>query len=173
MAEARRRRFLREKEAQHLTTEFSQKLKINIKQLLDIRKLRMEVSETPTAKIFFIDGKPLIAHLKDVMLPTLQFEKALQVLPKIIINMGAVPYVCNGADIMAPGIVKIEGNFNPNDYVLVIDERHRKPLAIATALTDSQTALSLRRGKIAKNIHYVGDSLWNELKTQEKMNNLS
>ncbi len=87
--------------------------------------------------------------------------------------MGAVPYVCNGADIMSPGIVKTEGNFNANDYVLVIDERHRKPLAIATALIDSQTALSLRRGKTAKNIHHVGDSLWNQLKAQEKTNNLS
>lgn len=168
MSEAMRRRFLREKEAQQLITEFSQKLKIDIKQLLDIKRLRVEVSETPTAKIFFIDAKPLIANLKDVMLPTLQFDKALQLLPKIIVNMGAVSYVCNGADIMAPGMVKIEGKFNPNDYVLVIDERHRKPLAIAVALTDSQMALSLRRGKVAKNMHYVGDSLWNQLKAQEK-----
>jgi PUA domain protein len=168
-----KRRFLREKEAQQLITEFSQKLKIDIKQLLDIKKPHVEVSETPTAQIFFIDGKPLIANVKDVMLPTLQFEKALQLLPKIIVNMGAIPYVCNGADIMAPGIVKTEGTFNPNDYVLVIDERHRKPLAIATTLTDSQMALSLHRGKTAKNIHYVGDSLWNQLKAQEKTNNLS
>jgi len=143
-------------------------MKIDIKQLLGIKKLRMEISETPNAKIFFINGKPLIANLKDVWLPTLLFERALLVLPKIVVNMGAIPYVCNGADIMAPGMVKIEGIFNANDYVLVIDERHHKPLAIATALTNSQTTLSLQHGKIAKNIHYVGDSLWNQLKKHEK-----
>jgi len=169
MSEVRRRRFLRERDAAQLLAEFSQRLKIDMKQLLNIKKLRMEVSETPTAKIFFIDDKPLMAILKDFWFPTLLFEKALLVLPRIVVNMGAIPYICNGADIMAPGIVEIEGIFNTNDCVLIIDERHHKPLAVAVALRDSQTATKLRHGKTAKNIHYVGDNLWNQLKTQEKI----
>jgi len=163
MSRAMQRRFLREKEAAQLLEEFSQKLKIDIEQLLNTKKPQVEVSETPAAKIFFINGNLLMANLKDILLPTLLFEKALQSLPKITVNMGAVPHICNGADLLAPGIVKIEGSFEINDYVLIIDERHNKPLAIAVALADSQTAHSLQHGKIAKNIHYVGDSLWNLL----------
>jgi len=98
------------------------------------------------------------------LFPTLLFEKALLFLPKITVNMGAVPHLCGGADLMAPGIVTIDGNFKVNDYVLIVDERHHKPLAIATALTDSQTARNTRHGKIARNIHYVSDDLWNQLK---------
>jgi PUA domain protein len=78
--------------------------------------------------------------------------------------MGAVPFVCNGADIMAPGVVQIEKDYKLNDHVVVIDERHDKPLAVAVALTDSATARTLKHGKIAKNVHYVGDDLWNQLK---------
>jgi len=164
MSETKHKRFLREKEAKQLLEEFSQKLKIDIKQLLDAKNLGIEVAEAPTAKIFFLKGKPLIANLKGVILPTLLFDKALLLLPKITVNMDAVPHICNGANLMAPGIVKTEGSFNTNDYVLIIDERYHKPLAIAIALTDSQTAGNLQHGKIAKNIHYVGDSLWNQLK---------
>jgi len=164
MSEIKHRSFLREKEAAQLLDEFSKKLKVDIKQLLEAKKLDIEVAETSSAKIFFLNGKPLIANIKDVLVPTLLFDKALQFLPRITVNMGAVPHICNGADLMAPGIVKIEGDFNTSDYVLVVDERHQKPLAIAIALTDSQTAHSLQRGKICKNTHYVGDSLWNQLK---------
>jgi len=164
MSETKHRRFLREKEAAQVLDEFSQKLKVDIKQLLDAKKLGIEIAETPTAKIFFIDDKPLIANFKDILVPTLNFDKALKLLPKITVNMGAVPHICNGADLMAPGVVKIEASFNMNDYVLIIDERHQKPLAIAIALTDSKTARNLQHGKIAKNVHYVGDSLWNQLK---------
>jgi len=164
MPEAMHRRFLREKEATQLLDEFSQKLRADIKQLLNTKKPDTEVAETPNAKIFFIDGEPLVASLKNVLVPTLLFEKALLLLPKITVNMGAVPHVCNGADLMAPGIVKIEGSFNANDFVLIIDERHQKALAVAVALTGSQTARTQQHGKIAKNIHYVGDTLWNQLK---------
>jgi len=162
--EIKHRRFLREKESAQTLHEFAQKLKLDIQELLDTNNTGIEVADTPTAKVFFVNGKPLIANLKNTLVPTLLFDKALMSLPKITVNMGAVPHVCNGADLMAPGIVKIDGNFNINDYVLVVDERHQKPLAIVIALVDSQSARNLQHGKIAKNLHYVGDDLWNQLK---------
>jgi PUA domain protein len=65
---------------------------------------------------------------------------------------------------MAPGIVRILGDFNEDDILLISDEKHQKPLAIGKALSDSKHMEKLRHGKVAKNIHYVGDSLWNLLK---------
>jgi PUA domain protein len=163
MSETQRRHFLREKETTQLFDEFSKKLNIDIKQLFG-DKTNVEVAQTPTAKIFFINRRPLLAVWKNVLLPTLLFQEALQLLPRIVVNMGAVPFVCNGADIMAPGVVQIEKDYKPNDHVVVTDERHDKPLAVAVALTDSATARTLKHGKIAKNVHYVGDDLWNQLK---------
>lgn len=164
MSEIKHRRFLREKEAAQILDEFIKKLRLDIPKLLDTENTGIEVADTPTAKVFFINGKPVIASLKNTLIPTLLFDKAITILPKITVNMGAVPHICNGADLMAPGIVKIEGNFNTNDYVLVVDERHQKPLAIVNALVGSQAARNLQRGKVAKNLHYVGDDLWNQLK---------
>ena len=164
MPEIKHRRFLREKEAAQTLDEFSQKLKLDIPKLFDTKNIGIEVADTPTGRVFFINGKPVIASLKGTLVPTLLFDKALMSFSKITVNMGAVPHICNGADLMAPGIVKIEGNFNTNDYVLVVDERHQKPLAIVIALVGSQDARNLQRGKVAKNLHYVGDDLWNQLK---------
>lgn len=164
MPEIKHRRFLREKEAAQTLLEFTQKLKLNIQKSLDTNNTGIEVADTPTGKVFFINGKPLMASLKNTLVPTLLFDKALMNFPKITVNMGAVPHICNGADLMAPGIVKIEGNFNTDDYVLVVDERHQKPLAIVIALVDAKSARNLQHGKVAKNLHYVGDELWNQLK---------
>jgi len=163
MSEAKRRHFLSDRETTQLLDEFSQKLSLDIKQLLGT-KTKIEVAETQTAKVFFANNRPILAILNNTLLPTLLFEEALRLLPKIIVNMGAVPHICNGADVLAPGVVRIEEEYKTNDYVVVVDERHSKPLALVIALTDSQTASKMQHGKIAKNIHYVGDDLWNQLK---------
>lgn len=164
MPQSLHRGFLRERDATQLLSSFAQKLKLDINQLLDTNKPKIELAEAGVAKIYYVNGRPLVASLRDTLVPTLLFERALMLLPKITVNMGAVPHICNGADLMAPGIVKIERAFSADDYVLVVDERHHKPLAIVVALTDSLTVRSLKHGKVARNVHYVGDGLWKELK---------
>jgi len=163
MPEKVRRHFLKDREATQLLNAFSNKLKIDVKQLLG-SKQSLESIETPTGTIFSIDKKPLIAIINGELVPTLLFEEALRFLPKIIINMGAVPHICNGADVMAPGVVRIEKDFDTDDYVVVTDERYNKPIAITTSLIDSKKARDKKQGKIAKNIHYVGDKLWSQIK---------
>ncbi len=163
MPETSRRHFLREKETAQILDELAKKTKINISQLLG-EKVNVEVAQTQTAQIYFINGRPLGAVWKKVLMPTLLFQEALQVLPKIVVNMGAVPYIANGADLMAPGVVRIEGDYKQDDYVIITDERHNKPLAITIAQTDSDTARTMKHGKIGKNLHYVGDDLWNQLR---------
>ncbi len=164
MPETMKRRFLREKEAVQLLDEFSRKLGIDLRELLDAKRPSVEVAEASSAEIYYANGRPIIAKIKEALVPTLLFEEALLRLPKITVNMGAVPYVCNGADVLAPGVVRIEGAFGVDDFVVVVDERHQKPLAVAMALNDSQVASELSRGKVAKNLHYVGDALWNLVK---------
>jgi len=127
-------------------------------------KAHVESAETQIGKIFLIDGKPLLALYRDTLLPTLIFGEALKRLPKIVVNMGAVPHICDGADVMAPGVVQIEGEFQADEFLLVIDERNRKPLAIGKALFNSEEMKALKRGKTVKNLHYVGDKLWRLLK---------
>ena len=162
--EAPRRHFLKEREARRLLLDFSRELKLDAEQFFG-SKPRIELAEAQAAKVLLINEKPLLARLCGRLLPTLAFDELLSLLPKIVVDMGAVPHVCNGADVMAPGVVRIHGDFNENDLILVVDERHGKSLAIGVALFNSQTMRSLKQGKVVKNVHYVGDKLWNFVKT--------
>lgn len=124
----------------------------------------VELATVGGMEVFFVNKEPIFAREENRLFPTLRSEAVLLNMPKVTVNMGAVPHVCNGADVMAPGIVHIEGEFQREDLVVVFDERHRSSIAITIALHGSKEAKKLERGKILKNIHYVGDNLWNLLK---------
>jgi len=166
MSKIFRRHSLREKEARKVILEFSRKARAKAEQLFDSRK-HIETIETADTKIYLIDGKPLLASSNGKLFPTLFFNEFFTFLPKVVVDMGAISYICNGADVMAPGVVRIEGQFDVDDFVLIVDERHSKPLAIGSALLDSQMAKQTKHGKIAKNLHYVGDKLWTSLKNPQ------
>jgi predicted RNA-binding protein (TIGR00451 family) len=98
-------------------------------------------------------------------LPTLFFHDFILLAPKIVVDMGAVPYVCNGADIMAPGIVRVDGEFDKGALVLVVDVKYGKPLAVGESLYDKETTQSIKQGSVVKNVHFVSDKIWNFVKT--------
>jgi len=157
------RRFIKEKEARKLLLEFFEKIGIDPQ---DKRKLNLpiELANIDEYEIFFINKKPIFAKSQNKLYPTLASDGILLDLPRVIVNMGAIPYLCNGADVMAPGIVSFEGTFRKGDIVVVHDEQHQKPLAITSALYNVEEAKRLQHGKVLQNIHYVGDKLWNTLK---------
>jgi PUA-domain protein len=110
--------------------------------------------------VYIIDGEVQLARSGDRLFPTLM-NLTIEGLPAVIVDMGAVPYVCKGADVMAPGIVEVQGMFSEGDYVVIRDVNHKKALAIGTALVPSEKVGTKEKGKTILNIHYVGDKLWN------------
>jgi PUA domain protein len=153
---------MKEKDSKRFLQDTSKMLHTNIEQLLGT-KIRVEVNETETVEIFFFNGKPLLARSNGDLFPTLLFKELLFILPKLVVDMGAIPYVCKGADVMVPGVISINGQFEINDVVIVVDERHGKTLAVGLALLRSENMKNVKNGKILKNLHYVGDKLWDSL----------
>jgi len=43
---------------------------------------------------------------------------------KIVIDMGAVPFISKGADVMRPGIKEIDTQIEKDGSVIIVDERH-------------------------------------------------
>ncbi|MEM1607108.1 MAG: DUF1947 domain-containing protein [Candidatus Bathyarchaeia archaeon] len=155
----KRRYLLRESERKEFLRGLSENLGINYKDFFGF-KPKVEVIDVSEGKIFAVDDKPVLMEFKGEIIPTLAFEGLLRQLPKVTVDMGAVPHICNGADIMAPGIVRIEGEFKEGDIVLVLDEKHGKAIAVTKALLGSREAKNLKSGKVLKNLHYVGDAFW-------------
>ena len=125
----------------------------------------MEIVESDIGLIYLIGGKPLLFKAGDKILPTLHFVEFIAKVPKIVVDMGAVPYVCKGATVMAPGIVRIEGNFGKGDLVVVVDMKFSKSLGLGETLMDSETAKATKKGPIVKTFHWVSDKIWDVTKT--------
>ncbi|MEM3627053.1 MAG: DUF1947 domain-containing protein [Candidatus Bathyarchaeia archaeon] len=166
MSERFRRYFIKAKDVQSLLLGASQTLKMELGGIFK-SKPSVEVVETDFADIYLINGKPLLARVEGKVLPTLLFSELFNLLSRVVVDMGAVPRVCNGADVMAPGIVRFEGKFRKGDLVLVVDEKHGKPIALGEIMYDKDEAEKVNRGLVVKNIHFVGDKIWNFIKRFE------
>ena len=160
----RRRHFLKDKDSKRFLLEVTERLGADITQMLG-PKTRIEVNEIENTEIFTFNGRPLLARSNETLFPTLFFEELFPRLPKVVVDMGAVPYVCKGADVMAPGVLSIKNEFKEKDVLLVVDERHGKTLAVGEAIFSSEEMRTVKGGKTVKNLHYVGDKLWKGLKS--------
>jgi PUA-domain protein len=166
MPEKFRRHFLRNREAKSLLNKASEKLKVDLEEIFEA-KVSVELVETEFAEILLINGRPLLVKAGENVFPTLVFNEFFVSAPKIVVDMGAVPHVCNGADIMAPGIRRFEGEFRKGDFVLVVDEKHGKPIAVGEVVYDACDAEKVSQGIVVRNVHFVGDKIWNFVKKFE------
>jgi PUA domain protein len=155
-----RRYPLKAKEAKQIVEEASKTLKLSLDD-----KAVVEVVESDVGEIYLIGGKPLLFKSGNRVLPTLLFAEFTAKAPKIVVDMGAIPYVCKGATVMAPGIVRIEGEFGKGELVLVVDMKHDKALAMGESLLDAETARQTKKGPVVKTLHYVSDKIWDYIKT--------
>jgi PUA domain protein len=93
---------------------------------------------------------PLLAYV-------LKFNLSL---PRITVDMKAVPHICNGADVFRPGVRNIDVTIKAAQIVIVVDEKNLKPICIGTSLMEATSMQETKQGKVVKNMHYVGDGLW-------------
>ncbi|MEM2122797.1 MAG: PUA domain-containing protein [Candidatus Bathyarchaeia archaeon] len=153
-----RRVTLRSKEARRILRDFSDRYPW-VRDCIRVHG-RIEAVGVGVGRLLIVDGSPLIFEVGDFMVPTLRFEKALNGLPMVTVDMGAVPHICRGADVMAPGVKSVEGSFEESGIVRVVDERYGKALCVGAALASSSEFNRVSRGRLVKNLHYVGDDVW-------------
>ncbi|MCL4429908.1 MAG: DUF1947 domain-containing protein [Chloroflexi bacterium] len=164
MPTKQRRYPLKAKEAKQILDDATKTLKLDLEALFGA-KASVEVIESDVGEVYLIGGKPLLFKAGDRVLPTLHFTEYIAKAPKIVVDMGAIPYVCKGATVMAPGIVRIEGEFKSGDLAVIADMKHGKALAIGESLLDAETAKITKKGPVVKTLHYVSDKIWDYIKT--------
>jgi PUA domain protein len=128
----------------------------------------VEIGTVDTYELIFINDIPLFFKRNDEFFYTL--VGLLKYQPRkryVVVDGGAVRFVTNGADVMAPGIVDADETIQKEDTVWICNEQHRKPLAVGKALMTGVEMKAASSGKAVEMIHYIGDDLWN--KTKELM----
>jgi PUA-domain protein len=149
----RRRKTLRRQDARAVIEKAQNKIEIP-------PALKIEEAETEDGtSIYLLDNEIFLFNLEGEIFPTLRCP-CIEKLPVAVVDMGAIPFVCKGADVMAPGITEIKTPFNEGQTVVVRDVRYGKALAIGKALKSSVVIMTEKKGKVIKNLHYVGDKIW-------------
>jgi PUA domain protein len=115
-------------------------------------------------RILIFDGW-MAVQLDDDIVPFLGSYDLLERFPAVVVDAGAVPHICNGADVMRPGILEAEGSFGKGCIICVRENRYQKNIASGITLLSKDEALAAKKGAIVKNVHYVGDIFWNSAKS--------
>ena len=112
-----------------------------------------------------ITGKGIkILKVNDDYIPFLSETEILEKFPNVTVDMGAVRFMCKGANLMRPGI-KSFTDFKKEDFVCIVEESQHKFLAIGKAVADSSELEDMEKGEVLKNMHYISDRFWEIGKT--------
>jgi PUA-domain protein len=121
----------------------------------------LEVVETSGFSLIALNGVPVAMYIDGE--PFFTVRGSLELKPRrnlVTVDVGAVRFIRNGADVMSPGIVAADDNIKPGDPIIVVEERHKKPLGIGIALISGSEMVQSTKGKAVKIVHHVGDIIW-------------
>lgn len=121
----------------------------------------IETAEAGGVKLILLRGKPVAMYLDEEPFPTiyglLQYPASKRY---VTVDMGAVKFLANGADVMAPGVVDAHPEIKKGMPVWVRDVNNKRALVIGVALMDAGEMIVASGGKAVKTHHYVGDKFW-------------
>ena len=153
----KKRKRMREKEVKALASQLTDVFGIEV----FTEKDAVDLAESTDFDLIFVNNDILGIIYEDK--PFLTVRGILKYKPEkraVTVDMGAVPYVTNGADVMGPGIVEADQSVSEGDLVWIRDIKNKVPLAIGVALRDGAGLSAKEKGKAIKTLHNVGDKLW-------------
>lgn len=110
--------------------------------------------------IIFVNKEPVFFYLDTILVPTLKLILKDNFLKKVVIDMPAVKFIANGADVMRPGIKNVDDGISKEDVVAIVDENNEKPIALGISMKSTEELRESESGKVIKNVHHVGDKIW-------------
>jgi PUA domain protein len=160
----RQRHLLKNKDIKDLKVKLAQTFgEENIEQLFSniktVEWLKIEEHEELIAidnvlSFWFFENQyiPLISML---IRPNNRFK-----MKSVNVDKGAIPFVAKGADIMRPGIIRIDQDIKKDDTIKILDPIYNRPLAVGIALFDGSEMEKLDKGKVIRNIHNANDEIF-------------
>ena len=108
------------------------------------KKWNREIPKIKNIKVHYVDDTSQILvgdnfkvlRLENEFIPFLTESKLLESFPNVMVDMGAVKFMCNGANVMRPGI-KSHTEFSKDEIVCIVEESQQKFLAVGKSLVHS------------------------------------
>lgn len=158
----KQRHFIKSSEIKILKEEILEQYSENFISQIFPKKCKVEIILTEDGDtLYSINDVLKLWKSEDGYIPvlTLLLRKKIE-LKTIIVDMGAVKFVTNGADIMRPGITHIDSKIKKNEIIEIVDEKNHRSLAVGKAMFDAKDMEAKTSGKVIKNLHTINDNIW-------------
>lgn len=153
----RRRSRLRQKEA----AEVLHRLREDFGMTLPPGDVPLDEAEAGSHRLLLRGDEAIALFVDGALAPTVRGLLTFSPTKRAVtVDMGAVRFIYNGADVMAPGIVDADPAIREGDVVWVCDEKNRRPLSVGRAIMDGPTMAREEKGKAIETLHHVGDEIW-------------
>jgi PUA domain protein len=158
----KQRHFIQKSQIKELKEDILKQYDENFLSQIFPKKAKIELIQTDAGDtLFAINDVLKLWKSKDGYIPVLTLLLNKQIsLKKVVVDRGAIKFVANGADIMRPGITKIDPSIKKGDIIEVVDETHDRSLAVGKAMYDADEMKGKQSGKVIKNLHTIQDSVW-------------
>ena len=153
----KKRKRMREKEVKALSAQLSELFGAEVFSEKDA----VDLAESSDFDLIFV-GNDILGFIKDEK-PFLTVRGVLKYKPVkrfVTVDMGAVPFLTNGADCMGPGIVDADEGIQEGDFVWIRDIKNQVPLAVGQSLRSGADLKAKKPGKAIVSLNNVGDKLW-------------
>jgi len=139
-----------------LTEFFGEEITNSLQKDIIIEEVRTDIGTfiVNNSKIWVFDHE-------NMKIPTIHFlRQHAYSIPKIVVDIGAIRFITNGADVMAPGIVFFDEQIKEGSIVVIHEERANSIIGIGQSLISSKDFSKSNKGKVIKNLHHLRDSIW-------------
>ena len=119
----------------------------------------MDGAKGPTGMVYILGGDIVAMEVDGKA--TLALRGLLRHLPPkgfVTIDMGAVKFIYNGADVMSPGIVDADTDILPGGAVWVRDEKNLRPLSITPGFSTPYAMMAACPEQTTYSVFSSGDS---------------
>ncbi|MDA4124279.1 MAG: hypothetical protein OK438_02325 [Thaumarchaeota archaeon] len=120
----------------------------------------------PAEGVVFVDLDSLtFVQSEASFIPFLGSAAALALFPSAVVDQGAIKFLLNGADVMRPGIRRLDDWGGVGRAVVVREDKKERAIAVGVSTVTGAEAKAMTKGSCLKNVHQVGDRFWNLHKT--------
>ena len=144
------------------SAEMVSKIESSLGLALNLSKSAQAQCAEPEDGVVFVslDGFEFI-QAGGAFLPFLGSPGTLALFPAALVDEGAIRFMLNGADVMRPGIRKLDDWGGSGKMVVVKEEKKGRAIAVGTSMVSSAEAQGMAKGGCVRNLHHVGDRYWN------------
>jgi PUA domain protein len=144
------------------STDMISKVESSLGLSLNLPKSAQAQCAEPEDGVVFVtlDGFEFIQS-GESFLPFLGSASTVALFPSAIVDEGAIRFLLNGADVMRPGIRRLDDWGGEGRMVVVKEEKKGRSIAVGTSIVPSSEAQGMAKGGCIKNLHHVGDRFWN------------